>query len=120
MVRTVRVRAHISWPALVEAAVLEARRQHRAGGRVGLRSSWQRRGRAGAERVVGVSVSAAGRDGGAGRAAGGARDWKRWERGRPNELWQIDTVGGFVITDGSQAKALTGVDDHSRYCVRRG
>lgn len=22
------------------------------------------------------------------------RDWKRWERGRPNELWQMDTVGG--------------------------
>ena len=45
------------------------------------------------------------------------REWKRWERGRPNELWQMDTVGGFVLADGTQAKALTGVDDHSRYCV---
>src|SRR5215218_7657391 len=45
------------------------------------------------------------------------RDWKRWERGRPNELWQMDTVGGFLLADGSHAKALTGVDDHSRFCV---
>ncbi|MDQ1537841.1 MAG: hypothetical protein QOE58_2234 [Actinomycetota bacterium] len=44
-------------------------------------------------------------------------DWKRWERGRPNELWQMDTVGGFLLADGTHAKALTGVDDHSRFCV---
>ncbi len=29
----------------------------------------------------------------------------------------MDEVGGFLLTDGSHAKALTGVDDHSRYCV---
>lgn len=45
------------------------------------------------------------------------RKWKRWERGAPMELWQLDTVGGFVLADGTRAKALTGVDDHSRYCV---
>ena len=37
--------------------------------------------------------------------------------GEPNELWQMDVVGGFLLADGSQAKALTGVDDHSRFCV---
>jgi transposase InsO family protein len=48
-----------------------------------------------------------------------ARDehWRRWERGRPNELWQMDTVGGFLLADGTKAKALTGIDDHSRFCV---
>ncbi len=43
--------------------------------------------------------------------------WKRWERGAPMELWQFDLVHGFVLADGTSAKALTGVDDHSRYCV---
>ena len=43
--------------------------------------------------------------------------WRRWERGSPMELWQLDTVGGFLLADGSRAKALTGVDDHSRFCV---
>jgi transposase InsO family protein len=33
------------------------------------------------------------------------------------ELWQLDVVGGFLLADGSTAKALTGVDDHSRFCV---
>src|SRR5512145_1887779 len=46
-----------------------------------------------------------------------AAKWRRWERSRPMELWQMDTVGGFLVADGSHAKALTGVDDHSRYCV---
>src|SRR5438128_1142223 len=43
--------------------------------------------------------------------------WKRWERGAPMELWQLDVVHGFLLADGTSAKALTGVDDHSRYCV---
>ena len=29
----------------------------------------------------------------------------------------MDVVGGFVLADGRRAKALTGVDDHSRFCV---
>jgi transposase InsO family protein len=45
------------------------------------------------------------------------RKWKRWERGTPMELWQMDVVGGFVLADGTKAKVLTGVDDHSRFCV---
>lgn len=46
-----------------------------------------------------------------------ARTWKRWERGAPMELWQMDVVGGFPLADGTSAKALTGIDDHSRLCV---
>jgi Integrase core domain len=33
------------------------------------------------------------------------------------ELWQLDVVGGFLLGDGTHAKALTGLDDHSRFCV---
>ena len=43
--------------------------------------------------------------------------WKRWERGSAMELWQLDLVHGFLLADGTHAKALTGVDDHSRFCV---
>jgi len=43
--------------------------------------------------------------------------WKRWERGAPMELWQLDVVHGFALADGTAAKALTGIDDHSRFCV---
>lgn len=46
-----------------------------------------------------------------------AEHWRRWERAAPMELWQMDVVGGFLLADGTHAKALTGVDDHSRFCV---
>src|SRR6476659_8283327 len=36
-----------------------------------------------------------------------SRKWKRWERGAPMELWQMDVVGGFPLADGTSAKALT-------------
>ena len=29
----------------------------------------------------------------------------------------MNAVGGFLLADGSHAKALTGIDDHSRFCV---
>ena len=45
------------------------------------------------------------------------RKFKRWERGAAMELWQMDVVGGFLLADGRRAKALTGIDDHSRFCV---
>jgi hypothetical protein len=43
--------------------------------------------------------------------------YKRWERGRAMELWQMDVVGGVLLADGTELKVLTGVDDHSRFCV---
>jgi len=43
--------------------------------------------------------------------------WRRWERGSPMELWQMDVVGGIGLADGGELKALTGIDDHSRFCV---
>ena len=33
------------------------------------------------------------------------------------ELWQMDIVGGVRLADGSEAKIVSGVDDHSRFCV---
>lgn len=46
--------------------------------------------------------------------------FKRWERAAPMELWQFDVVGGIYLADGSELKCLTGVDDHSRFCVSAG
>ncbi|HSL26532.1 MAG TPA: IS481 family transposase [Acidimicrobiia bacterium] len=46
-----------------------------------------------------------------------AQDYRRWERSRPMELWQMDVMGGVMLEDGTELKAITGIDDHSRYCV---
>jgi transposase InsO family protein len=105
-------------PAEVEAALLELRRSRPYWGPRRLVHELAKRGiepvpsESGAYRALvraGV-IEQAGRD-------KRSRKWKRWERGRPMELWQMDLVGGFPLADGSSAKALTGVDDHSRLCV---
>jgi transposase InsO family protein len=47
-------------------------------------------------------------------------DFKRWERSRPMELWQMDIVGGVILESGNELKVVTSVDDHSRFCVAVG
>ena len=47
-------------------------------------------------------------------------DYRRWERARPMELWQLDVMGGIWLVDGRELKAVTGIDDHSRFCVMAG
>jgi transposase InsO family protein len=44
-------------------------------------------------------------------------DYKRWERSRSMDLWQMDIVGRFYLFDGTEVKVVTGVDDHSRFCI---
>ena len=46
-----------------------------------------------------------------------ASDYKRWERTRPMELWQMDVTLGVRLADGSKPSIVTGIDDYSRFCV---
>ncbi|MFF3866353.1 IS481 family transposase [Micromonospora sp. NPDC001898] len=46
----------------------------------------------------------------------------RWERPAPIQLWQMDIVGGVRLVDPAtgvprEAKVVTAVDDHPRYCL---
>jgi transposase InsO family protein len=103
-------------PAPVEVALVECRVAHPSWGPRRLSFELGKRG-------LVVSESAAYRalarlnlvDPGARRPRD--RRWKRWERGAPMELWQMDVVGGFLLADSGRVKVLTGVDDHSRFCV---
>jgi transposase InsO family protein len=44
-------------------------------------------------------------------------DYKRWERSRAMELWQIDVMASVFLTNGIGVSIVTGIDDHSRFCV---
>ena len=44
-------------------------------------------------------------------------DYRRWERLRAMELWQMDVMGGVRLAGGGELKIITGIDDHSRFCV---
>ena len=104
--------------AVVEAEILELRRVHPLWGPMRLRDHLRRRG-------VGVLPShmaiyrALVRHGMIEPHTRRRRlpAYKRWERGRPMELWQMDIVGGVLLDDGTECKVLTGIDDHSRFCV---
>ena len=45
------------------------------------------------------------------------RDYRPWEREAPMSLWQMDIMGGVWLEHGIEGKLVTGIDDHSRYCV---
>jgi transposase InsO family protein len=45
------------------------------------------------------------------------RPYQRFERARPNDLWQMDFKGHFGLRDGTRCHALTVLDDHSRYAL---
>ena len=47
-------------------------------------------------------------------------EFRRWERDRPMQLWQMDVMGGVELEGGTELKVVTGVDDHSRFCVAAG
>jgi transposase InsO family protein len=44
-------------------------------------------------------------------------DYKRWERSKAMELWQMDVVGGVKIRNEPDAKIVSGIDDHSRFVI---
>jgi len=46
-------------------------------------------------------------------------DYRRWERGRAMELWQMDVMGRVHLADGLEVKVVTGIDDHTRFSPRR-
>ena len=45
------------------------------------------------------------------------KDYRRWERGTAMELWQLDVTASAFLVDGTEVKIVTGIDDHSRFCV---
>jgi hypothetical protein len=49
-------------------------------------------------------------------------EYVRWQREQAMQLWQMDILLGPAIVDPAtgevrEARIVTGVDDHSRYCV---
>jgi transposase InsO family protein len=105
----------------LEAAVLEMRRVHPSWGPIRLLDQLRRRGYRNLPSHMAI-YRALVRHGAIEAKESRKRlvTYKRWERGRPMELWQMDVVGGVLLDDGTECKILTGIDDHSRFCVCAG
>jgi hypothetical protein len=44
-------------------------------------------------------------------------DYRRWERPAAMQLWQMDVTASAFLSSGAEVKIVTGIDDHSWYCV---
>ena len=100
----------------VESLVLAVRDEHPAWGGRKIRRRLQDLGHA---RVPSASTVTAvlPRHGRIDAAASGQHQpFERFERGAPNELWQMDYKGHFAMAAG-RCHPLTVLDDHSRYAI---
>ena len=112
-------------PAAVEVAVAEMRRQHPRWGSKRIRMQLLRVPRPGlvvpSTRTINRILLRHGLA--QPRPRKRPRDsFIRFERPGPMQLWQVDIVGGLwlvnpVTGEAREAKIVTGVDDHSRFCV---
>lgn len=104
-------------PPEVEADVLELRDQHSSWGGRKLSARLRTQGKAApAPNTVTAILRRNGRLDPARSAE--HRPWQRFEHQAPNELWQMDFKGHFVLgASGSRCHPLTVLDDHSRYSL---
>ena len=105
-------------PALMEARIVGMRRAHPSWGPSRIRWELERQGR---EPLPGRSsiYRALVRHGlvEAKKRRRRREDYRRWERGRAMELWQMDVMGRVFLAGGEEVKIVTGIDDHSRFIV---
>ena len=50
-------------------------------------------------------------------ASEAAKHTVRFEKAEPNEMWQADFKGDFLLKDGTRCFPLSLIDDHSRMCL---
>jgi transposase InsO family protein len=116
--RSHRVRAH-PWQvdAELEAAVCELRRSHPRWGPKRLVFEMDRRGLGAVTRSTAYRVLV--RNGLVEPESRRRRrqDYRRWERPVAMQLWQMDVTASAFLAGGREVKIVTGIDDHSRYCV---
>jgi transposase InsO family protein len=116
--RSHKVRQH-PWqiPAELEAAICELRRAHRKWGPKRLVFEMGRRGLGAATRSAVYRVLIRNQLIEPRSRRRRRQDYVRWERPVPMQLWQLDVTASAFLADGREVKIVTGIDDHSRYCV---
>ena len=104
-------------PAELEAAVCELRRAHRRWGPKRLVFEMGRRGHGTVTRSTVYRVLIRNQLIEPRSRRRRRQDYTRWERPAPMQLWQLDVTASAFLADGREVKIVTGLDDHSRYCV---
>ena len=104
-------------PAQVEAVICDLRRTHRRWGPRRLVFELDRRGYPGLSRSTVYRVLVRHQLIEPVPRRKRREQYRRWERPAPMLLWQVDVTASLFLADGRECKIVTGVDDHSRFCV---
>ena len=102
-------------PSEVEKLILEYRKEHPAIGALKIKKILENKGY---ENIPAASTinGILKRNGCISREASlAATPTKRFEKDKPNEMWQSDFKGNFLLGDGTRCHTLNVIDDNSRY-----
>ncbi len=100
----------------VEALVCRVRRSHPAWGGRKIRGFLLRQGHRGVPAASTITAILR-RNGLMTHATAPKRDFTRFERDTPNELWQMDFKGDFALDAGGRCHPFGVIDDYSRYSL---
>ncbi len=103
--------------AEVEAVICDLRAAHRSWGPRRLVFELERRGHSGVSRSTVYRVLVRHRMIEPVSRRRRRDSYRRWERSAAMELWQMDVTASLFLADGRECKVITGIDDHSRFCV---
>jgi transposase InsO family protein len=101
----------------LEALILAARDQHPAWGGRKIRVFLQNANHASLPAASTITAILRRHNRLEGPRVGQPRDWQRFERPYPNDLWQMDFKGHVEMANGQRCHPLTVLDDHSRYAL---
>jgi transposase InsO family protein len=99
----------------IEAKILELRGKYPAIGAVKLRKMLERRGEEGLPCTSTVNAILKRNGCITAEASAAATPHKRFEKEQPNEMWQTDFKGDFLLADGKRCFPLCVLDDCSRF-----
>jgi transposase InsO family protein len=102
--------------AVVKSQVIALREAHPAWGGRKLRRRLEDQGVSGVPSASTITEILR-REGKLSASSSSPGPFQRFERARPNELWQMDFKGHFGMVNGNRCHPLTVLDDHSRFSL---
>jgi transposase InsO family protein len=102
-------------PADIEQILLEYRKSHPAIGAVKIKRILENKGYFGLPSASTVNAIFKRNGMISKEASEAATPYERFEKERPNDMWQADFKGHFAMKDGNRCHPLNIIDDHSRF-----
>ena len=102
-------------PFEIEKLILDYRREHPAIGALKIKKALENKGYSGIPASSTINGILKRNNCISRKASLSAAPHRRFEKSQPNEMWQSDFKGHYLLGDGTRCHTLNVLDDHSRY-----